>query len=164
MKRETIERTPEEIQQMTRTNKRQYSLVAAIIWAVCSVIWAVLLVLDVVQDLAGLTTPLSFLSIGVTLKLGAVEKKKYLISGVILRLILVPMVVIPLAGLCGFRGQEMCALMILFAAPTAVSSYPMAVAMDADGDFAAQMVAVTTILCLPTIFLWTLVLNVLQLM
>ncbi len=117
------------------------------------------LVLDVVQDLAGLTTPLSFLSIGVTLKLGAVEKKKYLISGVFLRLVLVPMLIIPLAGLCGFRGQEMCALMILFAAPTAVSSYPMAVAMDADGDFAAQMVAYTTVLCLPTIFLWTLLLN-----
>ena len=39
------------------------------------------LVLDVVQDLAGLTTPLSFLSIGVGLSLGgAVVKKWYLIS------------------------------------------------------------------------------------
>lgn len=117
------------------------------------------LVLDVVQDLAGLTTPLSFLSIGVTLKLGAVDKKKYLVSGVLLRLVLIPMAIIPLAVLCGYRGQELCALMILFAAPTAVSSYPMAVAMDADGDFAAQMVAYTTIFCLPTIFLWTLLLN-----
>lgn len=117
------------------------------------------LVLDVVQDLAGLTTPLSFLSIGVTLKLGAVAQKKYLISGVLLRLLLIPMVIIPLSVLCGFRGQELCALMILFAAPTAVSSYPMAVAMDADGDFAAQMVAYSTIFCLPTIFLWTLLLN-----
>ena len=53
------------------------------------------------------------------------------------------------------------ALMILFAAPTAVSSYPMAVAMDADGDFAAQMVAYTTVFCLPTIFVFTLVLNTL---
>ena len=117
------------------------------------------LLLEVVQDLSGLTTPLSFLSIGVTLKLGSVEKKKYLVSGVLLRLVLVPAAVIPFAILCGFRSQELCALMILFAAPTAVSSYPMAVAMDADGDFAAQMVAYTTILCLPTIFLWTLLLN-----
>ena len=117
------------------------------------------LVLDVVQDLSGLTTPLSFLSIGVTLKLGSVAKKKCLVSGVLLRLVLIPMVIIPLAVLCGFRGQELCALMILFAAPTAVSSYPMAVAMDADGDFAAQMVAYTTIFCLPTIFFCTLLLN-----
>lgn len=117
------------------------------------------LILEVVQDLAGLTTPLSFLSIGVTLKLGQVEKKAYLISGILLRLVLVPAAVIPLAALCGFRGQQMCALMLLFAAPTAVSSYPMAVAMDADGEFAAQMVAYTTLFCLPTIFLWTLLLN-----
>ena len=117
------------------------------------------LLVDVVEDLSGLTTPLSFLSIGVTLKLSQVVKKGYLVSAVLLRLVLVPMAILPLAILLGFRGQELCALMILFAAPTAVSSYPMAVAMDADGDFAAQMVAYTTIFCLPTIFFWTLLLS-----
>jgi len=117
------------------------------------------LILEVVQDLSGLTTPLSFLSIGVTLKLGQVEKKGYLAAGILLRLVLVPAAIMPLAILWGFRGQELCALMILFAAPVAVSSYPMAVAMDADGDLAAQLVAYTTVLCLPTIFLWTLLLN-----
>lgn len=117
------------------------------------------LVLDVVRDLSGLTTPLSFLSIGVTLSLGTVGKKWYLVSGVLLRLVVIPMIFIPIAAWLGFRGQEMCALMILFAAPTAVSSYPMAVAMDADGDFAAQMVAYTTVFCLPTIFMWTLLLS-----
>ena len=122
------------------------------------------LVLEVVQDLAGLTTPLSFLSIGVTLSLGLVAKKAYLFSAVALRLVIIPAIFVPLGVLLGFRGQELCALMILFAAPTAVSSYPMAVAMDADGDFAAQMVAYTTVLCLPTIFVFTLVLNSLGLM
>lgn len=118
-----------------------------------------LLILDVVQDLTGLTTPLSFLSIGVSLKLGMVAHRRYLVSGVGLRLVVIPLVILPLAIVSGFRGQELCALMILFASPTAVSSYPMAVAMDADGDFAAQMVAYTTVVCLPTIFLWTLLLN-----
>jgi predicted permease len=117
------------------------------------------LVVDVVQDLAGLTTPLSFLSIGVTLSLGLVARKAYLISAVVLRLVIIPAIFVPLGVLLGFRGQELCALMILFAAPTAVSSYPMAVAMDADGDFAAQMVAYTTVFCLPTIFVFTLILN-----
>ena len=116
-------------------------------------------VLDVVQDLAGLTTPLSFLSIGVTLQLGKVQHKRYLFSGVVLRLVLIPLAILPMAIALGFRGQELCALMILFAAPTAVSSYPTAAAMDADGEFAAQMVAYTTVFCLPTIFLWTLFLN-----
>lgn len=123
------------------------------------------LMLGVVQDIAGLTTPLSFLSIGVSLSLVAVSGKKgYLTSGILLRLILIPLVFVAGAVLLGFRGQELCALMILFAAPVAVSSYPMAVAMGADGDFAAQMVAMTTVACLPTFFLWTLVLNFLHLM
>ena len=39
-----------------------------------------------------------------------------------------------------------------------------AVSMDADGNFAGQMVAYTTVFCLPTIFLWTLLLNTLGLM
>lgn len=122
------------------------------------------LILDVVQDLSGLTTPLSFLSIGVSLSVGKVTKKAYLISGVALRLVIIPLIFVPIAALLGFRGQEMCALAILFAAPTAVSSYPMAAAMGADGDFAAQMVAYTTIFCLPTIFLWTYALSSLGLM
>lgn len=123
------------------------------------------LVLGVVEDIAGLTTPLSFLSIGVSLSLMAVSgKKSYLFSGIALRLVLIPLVFLVPGILLGFQGQELCALMILFAAPVAVSSYPMAVAMDADGDLAAQMVAWTTILCLPTIFLWTLLLNSLQML
>jgi len=122
------------------------------------------LLVGVVKDLAGLTTPLSFLSIGVSLGAsGALIKKGYLTSGVFVRLILIPLIFIFGAVMLGFRGQELCALMILFAAPTAVSSYPMAVAMDADGDFAGQMVAFTTIICLPTIFAWTFILNSLAL-
>ena len=118
------------------------------------------LMLGVVKDLAGLTTPLSFLSIGVSLSLVAVSGKKwYLASGTLLRLVLIPLIGVTGAVLLGIRGQELCALMILFAAPVAVSSYPMAVAMGADGDLAAQLVAVTTVACLPTIFLWTMVLN-----
>ena len=81
-----------------------------------------------------------------------------------LRLLVIPAVFVTGAAILGFRGQELCALLILFAAPTAVSSYPTAVAMGADGDFAAQMVAYTTVFCLPTIFVWTLILNSLGLM
>jgi len=121
------------------------------------------LLLNVVRDISRMTTPMSFLSIGVTLSFGAMSKKGYLASAIGLRLILIPLVFVSVAALLGFRGQELCALTILFAAPTAVSSYSMAVAMGADGDFAGQMVALTTVLCLPTIFLWTLVLNMMHL-
>lgn len=114
----------------------------------------------VVKDVADLTTPISFLSMGVSLSLGAMtQKRKQLLFGIVCRMAVVPLIFMPLALALGFRGQELCAIMILFAAPTAVSSYPMAVAMGADGDLAGQMVATTTVLSLVTIFLWTLVLS-----
>lgn len=122
------------------------------------------LVLGVIEDISGITTPISFLSIGVTLRFRAVSNKRYLFSALLLRLIVIPLIFVSGAILAGFRGAELCAILILFAAPVAVSSYPMAVAMDSDGDFAAQMVALSTVLCLPTMFIWTLVLNFLHML
>lgn len=122
------------------------------------------LVMEVVGDLADMTTPMSFLSIGVGLSLGKMTKKPLLALGLLLRLILVPLVMVTGAVLLGFRGIELCALMVLFAGPAAVNSYPTAVALGADGDFAGQFVAVSTIGSLFSIFLWTLALNSLGLL
>lgn len=114
------------------------------------------MVLDVIGDLGGLASPLSFLSLGVSLNLAAIHRNGRLLSlGLLLRLVIIPAFALVPAGLLGFHGQQMCALMILFAAPVAVSSYPMAVAMGADGELAGQLVAFSTALSLITIFGWT---------
>lgn len=110
---------------------------------------------EVAFDLAGLATPLSFLSLGVSLDPGAVGRnRRLLVLGILTRLVLIPAVFVTGAIALGFRGQELCAIFLLFAAPTAVSSYPMAVSMDADPEIAGQMVIFTTVCCLPTFFLW----------
>lgn len=114
----------------------------------------------VAEDLSGLATPLSFLSLGVSLNVKSMsDNRRTLGFGVLTRLVLVPAVFMTGAILCGFRGQELCALMLLFATPTAVSSYPLAVSMDADGELAGQMVVFTTIGSLATIFLWVMFLS-----
>lgn len=118
----------------------------------------------VISDLGSITTPISFLSIGVGLGVAAASRKKLVGWALILRLVMIPLITLTGAVLLGFRGVELCGLMILFGAPAAVASYPAAVAMGADGEFAGQMVAYSTMFCLPTIFLWTLVLNTLQLL
>lgn len=41
------ELTPEERAQLEKNNKRQYSIVAAVIWTLCAVAWAVTLYIDV---------------------------------------------------------------------------------------------------------------------
>lgn len=110
----------------------------------------------VVEDVAGVTTTLSFLSLGVSLDFGeARANRKPLALGVALRMAAMPLVFLPLSIALGFRGQTLCALMVLFAAPTAVASYPLAVAMGADGPLAGQLVCATTVLSMFTMFLCT---------
>lgn len=108
------------------------------------------------RSIANSTTTVSFISLGVGLDMAeAIADKRLLAWGVILRIIAVPGIFMPLAVLAGFREQSLCAMMVTFAAPSAVASYPMAVAMGADGQLAGQIVCATTILSVITIFLWT---------
>lgn len=118
------------------------------------------LVFGVVKDIAGVTTTISFISLGVSLNLGELkENRKPLALGIFLRMLVVPLIFLPLSVALGFRDQALCALMILFAAPTAVASYPMAVAMGADGPLAGQLVCVTTVISVVTMFIFTFLLR-----
>ena len=115
------------------------------------------IIAGVIDDLAGLATPLSFLSLGVSLNFASIAgRKKALTLGLLLKLLIFPAVFMGGALFLGFRGMELCGLLVLFAGPPAVSSYPMAVAMDADAELAGQMVIFPTLLSLITIFLWVL--------
>ncbi|MBQ9389779.1 MAG: AEC family transporter, partial [Synergistaceae bacterium] len=111
---------------------------------------------SVIRSTANVTTTVSFISLGVGLDMAeAVADRRLLLWGVVLRMIVVPFAFLPLGALLGFKGQSLCAIMVTFAAPSAVASYPMAVAMGADGQLAGQLVCATTILSVITIFLWT---------
>ena len=90
---------------------------------------------SVIRSVANSTTTISFISLGVGLDMmQALSDKRLLLWGVFLRMFVVPMVFMPLSVLAGFREESLCAMMVVFAAPSAVASYPMAVAMGADGD------------------------------
>ena len=115
---------------------------------------------DTCYDIAGLATPISFLSLGVSLDIQSISRnRKPLVLGIAARLLVIPAIFVTAAIFLGFRAQELCAIFLLFATPTAVSSYPLAVSMDADPELAGQMVIFTTVCCLPTIFAWVLVLS-----
>lgn len=120
---------------------------------------------SVIKDIAGATTTLAFLSLGVSLDLGeALSNRRVLVLSVLTRMVVIPLVFLPLSILLGFRGETLCALMVFFAAPTAISSYPMAVAMGGDGPLAGQLVCCTTVTSIFTIFCWTLGLRTLGLL
>lgn len=112
-------------------------------------------IVGVVDDIGGLAAPMSFLSLGVSLNLSSITgNKKRLALGLVLKLLVCPVIFMACAIALGFHGPELCGLLVVFCAPTAVSSYPMAVAMDADGETAGQMVIFSTLFSLITIFLW----------
>lgn len=116
---------------------------------------------SVIRSISGSTTTVSFFSLGAGLNMPKLQSDiKPLLWGIFLRMFIVPVIFMPLSIIMGFRDQSLCAMMIVFAAPTAVASYPMAVAMGADGDLAGQIVCATTVLSVITIFLWTLVLRI----
>ena len=108
------------------------------------------------KGIANATTTVSFISLGIGLDMAETRSDfKPLLFAIVLRMIFVPVIFMSLSLLLGFKGSMLCALMVIFASPTAVASYPMAVAMGADGNLAGQIVCVTTLLSVFTLFLWT---------
>ena len=79
-----------------------------------------------VTSIAGVTTTISFVSLGVSLDLGELRSnRRPLILGVALRMIVVPVVFLPIVVALGFRGPALCAMMILFAAPAGVARFTL---------------------------------------
>ena len=122
------------------------------------------LFVGVLEDVGGITTPFCFISMGVGLSFVAGPKMKLALTTAFLRLILVPVILVTGGVLLGFRGIDLCTVMILFASPTAVASYPTAVAMGADYEYTGQAVAVSLISCMGTIFVWIYILSALHLL
>lgn len=115
---------------------------------------------SVVQSVASVATCISFLSLGVCMDLGELRRDRGpLTLGIVMRMLVLPLLILPCAILCGLRGVELCTVMILFASPVGVGTYPTAVAMGADGQLAGQLVYTTTILSVITIFLYTFLLG-----
>ena len=112
-------------------------------------------VLDGVSDAV---VPIALIMLGVSFDPSVITAKRKNISICVLgRLIVVPLIGLPLAALAGFRGPAFVTLLIMMASPTAVSSFPMAVAMDSDGEIAGSAVMISTPLSCLTLFMWLLI-------
>jgi hypothetical protein len=144
--------------QIIRSVMKNPMVIAALLALVCKAIGLRIpnILYGTVTSVAGVTTTISFISLGVSLDLSELRGNRYpLTVGVLLRMIAVPLVFMPVAVACGFRGPVLCALLILFAAPAGVACYPMAIAMKADGQLAGQLVCCTTVLSIFTLFCFT---------
>ena len=112
------------------------------------------LLLSPLSKLASCASPMALVTLGGMLSFGSmVQHRKYLVQAVLGRLIIVPLIVLALAILLGFRGNALVAILSIFASPTAVASGPMAQAMGGNGPLAGEIVALTSVICILTIFL-----------
>ena len=108
-----------------------------------------------IGDLAKAATPLAILALGGSFNFSAIrENTKYIVYGVTAKLAVIPGVLVPVAVKLGFTGPELVTLMVMYAAPAAVSTYTMAQQMDADDVLAGQLVVFGSALSVMTIFFW----------
>ena len=113
-----------------------------------------------ISDMSKIATPLALIVLGGSFKVEKINSNiKQLCIGIIGKLIIVPLIFIPVAIHLGFRNIELASVMIMLSAPVAVSSFTMAEQMDADGELAAQLVVFTSMLSVITIFMYVFVMK-----
>ena len=112
------------------------------------------------KNLGSVATPLSLVVLGSEFMFGNVRHYwKQLLTVVSGRLIFCPLVMVVIGALLDLRNETLVPILILFGAPTAVSSFTMAQSMDGDGDLAASIVVFTSAFAILTIFLWIFILK-----
>lgn len=112
-----------------------------------------------VADIAGLVTPVALVMLGAGLRFSDTRHYAREIRFVsLVKLVLVPLLFVLTVRLMGFDKVGVTTALALGAVPTAVSTYVMAIEMDADGVLAGQLVAATSVLSILSVFLWVLVL------
>ena len=107
------------------------------------------------EQLGRMGTPLAFIVLGGSMVFGRMRDEIRTISLVSsLRLVLIPIIVFIVAMFFGLQGPPLVALLVVFAAPTAITSYTMAKEANIEVALAGDFVAVTTILSVVTMILW----------
>ena len=111
-------------------------------------------------DLGRVATPLALVTLGGEFMFRSVSAFRRQLSIVVIgKLILGALAMVAVGVMMGFRNEMLVPLLIMFGAPTAVSSFTMAQQMDGDSELAASVVVFTTALSILTIFLWVFVLK-----
>lgn len=108
-----------------------------------------------INSVAQLATPLALIVIGAGFEgKKALAKLKPTAWTSAIKLLIQPMIFLPIAALMGFTGEKMVAILIMLAAPTTPSCYIMAKSMNNDGVLTASTIVSTTLLAAVTLTLW----------
>lgn len=141
------------------TNPIILSLFAGMIFSLLD--WDLPYVVNRTMDsIASLTTPLALLCIGAGFKgRTAIKMLGPTVMAALIKLVIQPLVFLPIAAGLGFGVAEMAAVLIMLGAPTTPSSYIMAKNMGHEGTLTASIVALTTLLSAFTVTFWVFVMK-----
>lgn len=113
-----------------------------------------------VGTVAQMATPLALITIGAGFEgRKALAKMKPTIAAALIKLVIQPLVFLPVAAWLGFTGEKMIAILIMLASPTTPSCYIMAKNMDNDGVLTASVIVTTTLLAAFTLTGWIFILK-----
>jgi len=102
------------------------------------------MLMDTVSTVSSVSSPLALIGLGAAIEFKKVPgNAREIAIGTLGRLVAVPLLGLPAAVLCGFRGAPLVALLALFATPTAVSTFTLARGLDGDSELAAELVVST---------------------
>lgn len=113
------------------------------------------LVNKTVSNVAQMATPLALITIGAGFEgRKALAKIAPTMAASMIKLVLQPLVFLPVAAWMGFSGEKMIAILIMLASPTTPSCYIMAKSMNNDEVLTASVIVTTTLMAAFTLTGW----------
>ena len=120
------------------------------------------LVNKTVSNVAKMATPLALITIGAGFEgRKALAKIAPTMAASTIKLVLQPLVFLPVAAWMGFSGEKMIAILIMLASPTTPSCYIMAKSMNNDEVLTASVIVTTTLMAAFTLTGWIFLLKTL---
>ena len=120
------------------------------------------LVNKTVSNVAQMATPLALITIGAGFEgRKALAKIAPTMAASMIKLVLQPLVFLPVAAWMGFSGEKMIAILIMLASPTTPSCYIMVKIMNNDEVLTASVIVTTTLMAAFTLTGWIFLLKTL---
>lgn len=120
------------------------------------------LVNKTISNVAQMATPLALITIGAGFEgRKALAKIAPTMAASTVKLVLQPLVFLPVAAWMGFSGEKMIAILIMLASPTTPSCYIMAKSMNNDEVLTASVIVTTTLMAAFTLTGWIFLLKTL---
>lgn len=112
------------------------------------------LILNLLGFLSDMAKPFALITLGAQMTMKSVlSDRGYVISATILKVLVTPLILVPLAYFLGFRSYELAVVFLISASPSAVNSYILAREMHSDEVLTGEIILSSTLCSMFVIFI-----------